>query len=167
MLFENLKLELDELPRLEEGSFEKLERDYLYLRLTTRSLFFLMLAGLCTIFTFTASWSLVQWLPALLVVYAAVFTIEVLGFKIKGYAIRQLDVSYRTGLIFYSMTSVPLNRVQHCEYAQGPLDRLFDLATVKVYTAGGASSDLSIHGLTKERAIRLRDYITKLSAQYE
>ena len=78
-----------------------------------------------------------------------------------------MDVSFRRGWIVHRMTTVPLNRVQHCEFSQGLLGRLFDLATVRVFTAGGTSSDLDIRGLRKEDAIKVRDYITKLSAEYE
>ena len=82
-------------------------------------------------------------------------------------ALRENDISYKSGLLFFTMTSIPLNRLQHCEVSQGPLGRLFDLASVKIYTAGGSTSDLSIGGLKKEAAHRLRDHITRLSAQYE
>jgi membrane protein YdbS with pleckstrin-like domain len=166
-LLENLKVQLEELPTQEESDFKALEQDYLYLRLTSRGLFFLLLAGVLTLLTFTANLPLLFWLPAWGGVLLVIFIAEILGFKIKGYAIRSKDVSYKTGLLFFYMTSVPLNRIQHVEFTQGPLGRLFDLASVKVFTAGGSSSDMSIHGLTKERAIALRDYIIKLSAQYE
>lgn len=167
MLFENLKVDLDSLPRLEEGNFEKLESDYLYYRLTGRSLFFFVIAGALSLISALGSLPWLYWWPGLLGLYLVILLLEFLGFPIKAYAVRERDVSYRKGLLFFSQTSVPLNRVQHCEYSQSPLERLFDLASVKVYTAGGATSDLSIRGLTVERAIRLRDYITKLSSEYE
>lgn len=166
-LFKNLKISADDLPQLEQASFEKLELDYLYMRLTARGLFLLFAGGICTLLTVFKTLDLWYWLIPWLAFLVISFAVEILGFRIKGYAIRSKDVSYKSGLLFFSMTSVPLNRIQHCEFSQGPLGRLFDLASVKVYTAGGSSSDLTIHGLTKERAQRLRDYITKLSAEYE
>lgn len=163
----NLNLSPEDLPQLEESEFHALEQDYLYMRLTSRVLLFFLLAGLGVILSFSAGLLWWHWLLPWSLVLLALVTVEVLGFKIKGYSIRQKDVSYRSGLLFFKMTSVPLNRIQHCELSQGPLGRLFDLASVKVYTAGGATSDMVIHGLTKERAQKLRDYITKLSADYE
>ena len=166
-LFENLSIVSEDLPALSESNFEGLEEDYLYMRLTSRGLFFLLLAGVLTILVFTtevAAWMyFAPWLLLLLINFA----VEIRGFGIKGYAIREKDVSYKSGLIWFSMTSVPFNRIQHCEVSQGPLGRLFDLASVKVYTAGGSTSDMVIRGLQKEKAQRLRDYITKLSAEYE
>ncbi len=167
MLLENLKIDPSELPDIEETAFEKLEPDYLWMRLTGWGLFFVVALGVLIVVNFTSeapAWLFFGPWGLLLVL---VFFVEIRGFGIKGYAIRQKDVSYKSGLIWFSMTSVPLNRIQHCEVSQGPLGRLFELASVRVYTAGGSSSDLSIRGLKKEQAHRLRDYITRLSAEYE
>lgn len=163
----NLNLAPEELPQLEDSDFHGLEQDYLYMRLTSRVLFFILLAGVAVILTFSTGLVWWHWLLPWGLILLFLVVVEFLGFKIKGYSIRQKDVSYRSGLLFFKMTSVPLNRIQHCELSQGPLGRLFDLASVKVFTAGGATSDMVINGLTKERAQKLRDYITKLSADYE
>jgi len=64
------------------------------------------------------------------------------------------------------MTSIPFNRIQHTEVNQGPLGRMFDLARVQIFTAGGSSSDISIPGLKVEEAHQLKDHITKISSQY-
>ncbi|WP_417602715.1 PH domain-containing protein [Owenweeksia hongkongensis] len=167
MLLENLDINPDDLPQMEAVDFESLESDYLYMRLTAWGLFFLMAAGVLTVLLFTTDVAAWMYYTPWAALFALVFIFEIIGFKIKGYAIRQKDVSYKSGLIWFHMTSVPFNRIQHCEISQGPLGRLFNLASVKVYTAGGSGSDLSISGLTKERAQRLRDFITKLSAEYE
>lgn len=167
MSFENFTIDVEDLPQIEKVDFEPLERDYLYMKLTGWGLFFFLLAGVLVVLVFTtgiAAW--VYFLPWLLL-FILVYAVQFAGFHIKGYALREKDVSYKSGLIWFSTTSVPFNRIQHCEINQGPLGRLFNLASVKVYTAGGSSSDLSINGLTKERAIQLRDYITRLTAGHE
>jgi len=81
------------------------------------------------------------------------------GFRRKQYALRTHDLTYQRGLIRFTVTSIPFNRVQHCEVGQGALERLFELAHLKVYTAGGSSSDLTIPGLPPERASRIKDYV--------
>lgn len=167
MLIENLPINPEELPKVEEVEFKPLEKDYLYMRLTSWGLFFLLAAGVLTVLLFTTDVAAWMYFTPWAVLLVLIFFVEIRGFGIKGYALRQKDVSYKSGLIWFSMTSVPFNRIQHCEVSQGPLGRLFELASVKVYTAGGSGSDLSINGLNKERAHRLRDYITKLSAEYE
>lgn len=167
MEFENNVVAVDSLPAIEKVNFTPLEKDYLYFRLTTRVIFFIILAGglvALSIFTEVPAW---QYFTAwgLLLLLSIFF--EIAAFGVKGYALREKDVSYKSGLIVFRTTSVPFNRIQHCEINQGPLARLFDLAAVKVYTAGGSSSDLSISGLHKDQAVQLRDHITRLTAEHE
>jgi uncharacterized protein len=46
----------------------------------------------------------------------------------------------RTGIIGFHCRIVPLGRVQHVDVQSGPIERLFDLATVSVHTAAGDST---------------------------
>lgn len=165
-LFENLGIEKNQIPTMAEVSFNPLEKDYLWMRITVWSILLFIVLGFLVITGFkteTAIWKVsAPWLAFLILIVI----VEVRGFKIKGYAIRQKDISYKSGLIFFSMTSVPFNRIQHVEVSQGPIGRLFDLATVKVYTAGGSTSDLRVGGLLKGEAHRLRDHISHLSSSH-
>lgn len=85
----------------------------------------------------------------------------------KAYALRQLDIQYRSGYIWQEETIIPFNRIQHCEINRGPLERLFNLASLKVYTAGGSSSDLTIPGLRPEIAQDLKNFIVGNASSYE
>lgn len=80
-------------------------------------------------------------------------------FRKKSYAIRQKDIVFNSGLFWQSSIVIPFNRVQHCEVSQGPIDRFYNLAELKIFTAGGASSDLKIDGLSPETAARIKDFI--------
>lgn len=77
----------------------------------------------------------------------------------KGYAIRERDFVYRSGVFWLAEHAVPFNRVQHVETGSTPLDRAFGLATLHLYTAGGSGSDLHIHGLPADVAERLRLFV--------
>ncbi len=167
MLLQNLEIEPSDLPQIEEVKFNPLEKDYLWMRLLGWGIFFLLAAGVLTFVMISTEAKMWMLFTPWLVLLTLILFLEIRGFGIKGYALREKDITYKSGLIFFHMTSIPFNRIQHCEVTQGPLARLFDLASVKVYTAGGSSSDLSISGLTKERAQKLRDFITKLSSEYE
>ena len=81
------------------------------------------------------------------------------AFTFKGYAFRQKDISYKTGWLWRSITTVPFNRVQHCEVSQGVMDRYFGLAKLKIFTAGGSSSDVVVPGLRLDQATDLKDFI--------
>ena len=54
----------------------------------------------------------------------------------------------------------PMSRVQTVDYAEGPIARLFGLASVTVTTASAAGA-LSIDGLDREVARRLVDDLTR------
>ena len=54
----------------------------------------------------------------------------------------------------------PMSRVQTVDFAQGPLARLFSLATVTVTTAS-AAGPLRIDGLEQARALALVDELTR------
>jgi len=76
-----------------------------------------------------------------------------------GYAVREHDVLYRSGVFWRHVTIVPFNRIQHVEKSSTPLDRRFGVACLKLYTAGGAGGDLKIAGLGAAVAETLRKYI--------
>lgn len=86
--------------------------------------------------------------------------------KARGWALREHDVAYRTGLIWRKTIILPFTRVQHAEVTSGPLQRRFGLATLKFYTAGGSSVDLKISGLEAQQASALRDHILKNSDRF-
>mgnify|MGYP000055189001 CR=1 FL=1 len=167
MSFENKLLPPEELPELEEVDFTGLEKDFLYMRVMGRVIFFFITGIILTIWSLFGGLTWYYWLLPWAVLLIGLLVLDIKGFAIKGYAIRSKDISYKSGLIFFTQSSIPFNRIQHSEISQGPLGRLFDLASVRVYTAGGGSSDMVIQGLHKERAQKLRDYITKLSSEYE
>jgi membrane protein YdbS with pleckstrin-like domain len=79
--------------------------------------------------------------------------------QIKAYALREHDIHYRSGLFFRKHICQPLLRVQHIEIKRGPFERKAGLATLQVFSAGGAMQTFNIPGLAHETAIRLRSYI--------
>jgi len=76
-----------------------------------------------------------------------------------GYALREKDIVFKEGYLWRSVTVVPFNRIQHAEVEQGPFDRLFDLSKIKIYTAGGSSSDLQIPGLRPTESESIKFFI--------
>lgn len=51
----------------------------------------------------------------------------------------------------------PRTRIQHTEVKQGPIARHFQMATLKVYTAGTHLGELEVEGLAHIDALSLRD----------
>ena len=77
----------------------------------------------------------------------------------RGYAVRDKDILFKSGVWWQSVQVVPFNRVQHAVRGSGPVERRFGLASLTVYTAGGGTGDLRIVGLGEDVAERLRVYI--------
>lgn len=84
------------------------------------------------------------------------------GLRSHRYARWRLDaqgLAIRRGRSWLRETRVPLNRVQHLDLKQGPLQRARDLATLVVYTAGTRHSAVHLPNLDAEDARRLRDVL--------
>ncbi|NQU85357.1 MAG: PH domain-containing protein, partial [Mariniphaga sp.] len=149
------------LPVIEKETFNKLEKKYLTIILIRILIFFLVLSG-----AFISILFISEELPpvkiillissAIIVLIAYSFIINLLGFPKKGYLVRDKDISFQRGLITYKITTVPFNRIQHVEVNQGILAKMLKLSTVKIFTAGGNASDLSIPGLQVDIANNLK-----------
>lgn len=87
------------------------------------------------------------------------FLSTIKGFYNKKYALREKDIVYSSGWLWKQTTIAPFSRVQHVSIAQGPIERQFELSKLKIFTAGGRSSDMSIPGLNPETANRLKEFI--------
>jgi len=103
----------------------------------------------------------------MVVLIALTFIAIPIGYRKRSYALRERDLTYKKGWIFSSMITIPFNRIQHTEISRGPIERKYELSTLKIYTAGGATSDLSIPGLEVEEAEQLKEFVAKKAAIYE
>ncbi|MBN2635874.1 MAG: PH domain-containing protein, partial [Prolixibacteraceae bacterium] len=150
--FTNSVILPENLPEVNGKEFTGLNRKYLRILMVRIIIFFLFMAG-----GLAAILILNEGIPhklvgmsggaAIILISAISFTITMLGFPRKGYLVREQDISFQKGLITYKLTTVPFNRIQHVEVNQGVLSKLLGLSSVKIYTAGGSYSDLSIPGL--------------------
>ena len=166
MIFENKQIDLEQLPQIETVDYLPLDRAYLKVSYIGNAIFFafLLIGPLISIVIIDqAEYSFLKILIPSIWLFLMLFSfwITSVGFKLKGYALRDKDILYSRGILFRSVTAIPFNRVQHCEIKEGPIERYFGLKTLEVYTAGGESSDLSIPGLRGESAQQLKTFIVK------
>ena len=77
------------------------------------------------------------------------------------YQERHEDLIVARGVMVQRLSVVPYGRMQFVEVTAGPIERLFQLSTVKLHTAA-AASDARIPGLERTEAARLRDRLTEL-----
>lgn len=84
--------------------------------------------------------------------------------RARGYAIRQHDLVFRTGLFWVKQTIQPLKRLQHVEVTRGPIEKRAGIARVRVFSAGSGSATFSIPGLPVEEAELLREFVLAYEA---
>lgn len=77
----------------------------------------------------------------------------------KGYALREYDLSYRSGIIFPTITTIPFNRIQQVGTKQNPISKLFKLYSVEVVNGAQLEASISIPGLTEEKANQIKNII--------
>ncbi len=161
--FQNEIIESQVLPSVDHVDYEPIEKNFLYVRLISVGLLYvvitfivaaLLISGEVT-FDFPNYWAFL----VILLLLGFNMMMAVLSFRKRKFAVRQHDIGYKKGLLWQSHITIPFNRVQHCEVNQGILDRIFELSRLKIYTAGGSNSDLTIAGLSPDRAERMKSFI--------
>ena len=83
------------------------------------------------------------------------------------YYLSDINVNLQKGYWFRRTISVPINRVQHLEVTQNPIERWLNLSCLVVYTAGGYQSDLVIPGLDYPEAMQLKQQLLNKIASEE
>ncbi len=165
-MFTNLQIELENIPKLDDIVLKPISKRYLNIIIINRLLFFTALyIGLFLFRTFATDvlfteyfWYLFLGLTIFLILNLFV---AVLSFYKRKYALREKDVIYSKGLLVHRFTVVPISRIQHIEESRTWLARRFDLASIKIFTAGESGSDLSIKGLTTEEAKHINDFLSE------
>lgn len=170
--FENKQISNSELPSVKYLDYKGLDKDYLTAELIGLGIMWLVISIGVTGGVLFNGEELARWVN--LLVYILLFsiiafsiTVTILGFKKKQYALRQHDIIYNEGLIWRTSTILPFNRIQHAEVHQGPIERLFDLGKIKIFTAGGSSSDLTISGIRYNDAQNIKYYVLNKAARDE
>ncbi len=172
MLFENNNIAIQQLPTQDNLNFETLKPAYKKILFFNWSVFFVLLLilpfAIEPIFKIQLKeWWLIVYYIIIILSYLFSLLITHLGFPMKGYALREHDIVYKTGFINQKTTTVPFNRIQHSEIRQSLIARLLGISKLKIFTAGGQGSGLFIHGLSPETAQQLKDFLSKTANQHE
>jgi len=164
--FTNNTIDITQLPKFEEVKLKGLHPKYINVLLFNfLLLFILVIGGFSTLFYFkqdafsNSTWILI--LVGVLVFLAGLIVFTKLSFNKKGYAFREHDTIYKSGLISETTTIIPFNRVQHVALHQGFISRKLGLASIELFTAGGSSSDLEIPGLLLADAQIIKNLVSQ------
>jgi len=166
--WQNQEVNRTELPLIEEVSFQKHPIRYMSYRRLLAIIFWSIPILALGIPAIIAPDIWMAYVGGVLVVFIALTFISIpIGYRKRSYALRERDLTYKKGWIFSTMITIPFNRIQHTEISRGPIERKYELSTLKIYTAGGSTSDLSIPGLEAEEAEQLKEFVAKKAAIYE
>jgi len=165
--FSNEQVEASTLPDFQRVELTSVVAAYLPWALITHTAFWLLLAvialvlprlplGFLEVLTEMDLW----WLPSPPLAVAAVAAIYArLDARYRAWALREHDLIYRYGVVWRKTVIVPFARIQHVEAAHGPLERYLGLMRLKCFTAGGMTADLTVKGLDRASARRVRQYL--------
>lgn len=164
MIFNNEQVDLEQLPRLDTVNFNKLAPAYKKTEYLSTGILFAILLVFTIAMYFNASPKLGNYRLIIPFIWLSLFALSMFmvhkKYQVAGYTIREHDVVSKQGVWWQTVTTIPFNRIQHCEISQGPIQNAFNLATLRIFTAGGSSSDLAIDGMEQEEAKRVKAFIT-------
>jgi membrane protein YdbS with pleckstrin-like domain len=164
MPFSNISITPEELPQASDIDWLSPDERYKrLLKLEWRLTAFCLFAIAAIVFYFAPNWrqpaitgSAAAVLAAILVLYW--LAIEI-GWRWRGYVLREHDIAYRGGWIFRHRQFCPIARIQNVSLNRGPLERRYGLSTLRLFTAGNDGADLSLPGLAEGEAERIREYL--------
>ena len=160
--FENEALSTDLLPDVLSIEYKKLAPSYKTYALVSTTITFGIIFLLALVILLFAGqlysfYRIILFFAGFGVLYVARMIIRYYGYGKKGYAIRRHDVLYKSGIWWKRNIYIPKNRIQHVEIKKSPLEDIFGIARLKIFTAGGSGSDMVIPGLLPDVAQRLKE----------
>lgn len=80
-------------------------------------------------------------------------------YKQWSYRITEEKVEYNHGIYYKKKSIIPISRIQHLDISQGPIQKIFKLSTVKIYTAG---LEHEIEAISMDKAEEIVENLNKL-----
>jgi membrane protein YdbS with pleckstrin-like domain len=164
--FQNNTLDIEDLPRFEEVEGHSVASAYLKVLRIVYVFWFVVFMGGLLILHFKVNPPSLLFYPILgvLVLIFVLIIIEIeKGFQKRKFGIREKDIIFQKGFFVFKETIVPYKRIQHVEVRQGLLFKAFKLFTLKIYTAGSSTGDLSIKGLNQANSDKIKAQILKVA----
>ena len=170
--FHNQQIDIASLPKTEDLEMQGLQQSYKSVLLIIRTIITLILliaVVLLFVVPIEDKPDLAPWIGLVVFILITIigYTSTIKGFFNKKYALREKDIVYHSGWLWQQTTIAPFNRVQHVSIDQGPIERQFGLSKLKIFTAGGGASDMSIPGLDPETANALKEYIVSKTSSMD
>lgn len=153
----NRQIWTDDIQPVEDLAFTPLEKSYVKVLMARIVIIYILLmacALLIPVFVETYGYRILLGVECLLAVTMVInLTLSRKIYDIRGYALRDLNISYRTGLFFTKVTTVPFSKIQQVTIRMNPLSRIFGLYYLDIVNGSQAAmNQITIPGLTHEQA---------------
>jgi len=160
----NRQIWLEDIQPIEDLHFEHIERTYIKVIIVRLTLIYFVLMAMALFIPEFVSDHAVAILIAAETVLAVVFAINISMmckiYSFKGYALRNNDISYRSGIFFESVTTIPFSKIQQVSIRMNPVSRIFKLYYLDVINGSQDSmNSVTIPGLSHEKAERLKSLL--------
>lgn len=159
--YHNNLVDINSLPTIGELNFSALDPKYVTLSVIETIISWLfILIPLAIVTFFLPDLAIPYWVFPVFIIIAILSTIYSRASALaKGFLLRDKDILYKEGVWWQKRTSVSFKRIQHVDLTHGPIERKFELATIKFFTAGGSLADLKVSGLKNAQAESIRNLI--------
>lgn len=97
--------------------------------------------------------------PAFAIALFVAIRVPLARYNARGYQMSDDRLRVVRGVMYRSDTIVPFGRVQHIDVDQSPIERMLDIATMTLHTAGSHNASVRLAGLGHELAIEMREEI--------
>lgn len=160
----NRQLNFENIHRVENLTYEPLERRYIKVQFvgTVLAYMFFMLLSLVLLFAeeLTYRYCIIAGVESLLFC-AAIINLVLLpkAYAYKGFAFREHDITYRSGIFFPSVVTIPLCKIQQVSVHQNPISKIFGLYSIAIVNGAQFKAETVIPGLTETRANEMKTII--------
>ncbi|NQX37587.1 hypothetical protein SAMN05421820_103422 [Pedobacter steynii] len=168
--FTNETLDIDALPKYEEVVLNAISRKYWRVALLNIAIFLLILAAaIGMVLFFVEGFRPYLYVTTGIYLLFSILLIALYRTSIKriGYAIREKDLIYKSGIISISTSIIPFTRIQHITLNEGIFSRMFQLGSLHVFTAGGISGSITIPGLDINMAKAIKEELNRQLAKVD
>ena len=162
-MFSNLEIDSGQLPQYQHISYNSLSENAPIASAIGWMIFFIL------VYSATIGGYLFDF-PLIFERTTVVFIIEValtflsvywcfFSHRYKGYALREHDIIYKTGVLWRNKTILPFNRIQHIETHQSVLQRKLNITSIRLFTAGGLKADMIIDGMDSKISDEIKQFL--------
>lgn len=88
-----------------------------------------------------------------------IFVHPFIEYKQWRYCITEDRIEFTHGIYFKTKTIIPISRIQHLDISQGPIQKIFKLSTLEIYTAGASHE---IEAIATEEAENIVENLNKI-----